>query len=154
MAAQGTTQSITIGLDFGTTYSGSVCPENSYEIPTRPKAKLPCCLGNCGRATANRGSIYMARNKFQGAYSNGFYGNSLSLGMVGSGLATRANSWCEATARRGPGYRYSPSLRAKRLLDFTQKSPVDVSAEYLQKLTEHDSPTSGTQLWTCGQSYD
>lgn len=34
-------------------------------------------------------------------------------------------------------YRYSPSLRAKKMLGVLKKSPVDVSAEYLKKVLEH-----------------
>jgi molecular chaperone DnaK (HSP70) len=34
-------------------------------------------------------------------------------------------------------HRYSPSLRAKKMLDFLKKSSVDISAEYLKKVIEH-----------------
>lgn len=34
-------------------------------------------------------------------------------------------------------YRYNPALRAKKLLSSLNKSPVDVSTEYLKNIIEH-----------------
>ncbi|QGA17172.1 hypothetical protein EYB26_004842 [Talaromyces marneffei] len=107
-------QSLVIGLDFGTTFSGA-----AWAIDGQSR------------------NIELVGTSLKVPIVMTFFKNRFLWGWQALASAQQAIRGVKLLLDEDQMYRYNPALRAKKLLSSLNKSPVDVSTEYLKNIIEH-----------------
>ncbi|PCH00435.1 Heat shock protein 70 family [Penicillium occitanis (nom. inval.)] len=119
MAERTTNQSLVIGIDFGTTFSGIAWAIMDDQKSVQVISSWP---GSGNRSSVKTPTV-MA-----------FLEDRFLWGWQALALSPEPIRGVKLLLDESQSYRYSPSLNANKLLGAMKKSPVDIASEYLKAL--------------------